>query len=98
MLLTTLRVAAASPKVPTKRPPAVPAGARFSTTVLLITSVTPSVKNPAPPCHAVDTFPLNVLLTMVAFPSDRRPPATSACAMLPLTVLRVMLIVLPKKP
>ena len=41
---------------------------------------------------------LNVLLTMLASPNERSPPATSTAATLPLTVLRVMLIVLPKKP
>ena len=76
------------------------AGARRShvpANVELVTVSSPSVWNMPPPCHAVDVLPLNVLLTIVALPSDRRPPATSTDR-LPLTVLRVMLIVALKNP
>ena len=79
-------------------PEAVPSGATLAVKVELVTVSTPSVWKMPPPCQAVDTLPLIVLLTMVVVPSERTPPATSVAATLPLIVLRVMLSVELKNP
>ena len=88
---------AGAPKVATRMPDAVPPGATFSLNVELVTVSWPSVWKIPPPCQAVETFPLNVLFTIVELPSDRSPPATSWLT-LPAIVLRVILTVLLKNP
>ena len=103
MVFCTSRVALPSVNVPTKSPPAVTSwvsgggcGEALLVTVEFVTVTTPSVMYIAPPCQAVDVFPLIVELSIVAVPSVRSPPPMSA-ATLPLTVLRMTVVVVLKK-
>ena len=86
MVLVMFNVAFAAVNVPTNNAALPDAGATFAVTVELTRLVTPSVWNNAPPNHALEVLPLNVLFTIVALPSMRMPPPTLP-ATLPLTVL-----------